>query len=149
MISADTNVFVYLHQAGVPDKTATARRVLELMTRTQASVGLQVVGELQNVVGKKFKRSPIEAAEAGRRLLVSFPTFAPTPRAALEGLSQLAAGRMSYWDALLVFSASDAGVKTLLTEDMQDGAVISGVRIVNPFDGQGGLTERARQALSA
>jgi predicted nucleic acid-binding protein len=40
---------------------------------------------------------------------------------------------LAWWDALLVASALMAGCKMFLTEDMQDGQAISGMRIVNPF----------------
>ncbi len=38
-----------------------------------------------------------------------------------------------FGDALVVRSASAAGCGRLLSEDMQDGQVIDGVRIENPF----------------
>jgi predicted nucleic acid-binding protein len=40
---------------------------------------------------------------------------------------------ISYWDALIVHCAKLAGCRELLSEDMQHGQVIDGVRIVNPF----------------
>lgn len=40
---------------------------------------------------------------------------------------------LSFWDALVVRSASAAGCGRLLSEDMQDGQTIDGVRIENPF----------------
>lgn len=36
-------------------------------------------------------------------------------------------------DALLVASAPVAGCKAFIAEDMQDGRMIFGVRIINPF----------------
>ena len=39
----------------------------------------------------------------------------------------------SIWDSALIAAASMLGCHTLLTEDMQDGQVIDGVRILNPF----------------
>jgi predicted nucleic acid-binding protein len=41
--------------------------------------------------------------------------------------------RISFWDALIVHAARDSGCVQLLTEDMQAGATIAGVRVVNPF----------------
>lgn len=38
-----------------------------------------------------------------------------------------------WWDSLIVASAIATGCDTLLTEDMQHGRVIDGVRITNPF----------------
>jgi len=39
----------------------------------------------------------------------------------------------SFWDALIVRCAKQAGCSVLLTEDMQDEREIDGARIVNPF----------------
>lgn len=39
----------------------------------------------------------------------------------------------SFWDALIVRAASTAGCGLLLTEDLQHGQVVDGVRIENPF----------------
>lgn len=40
---------------------------------------------------------------------------------------------LSHWDSLIVASCAEAGVDTLLTEDMQHGAVYDSVRIENPL----------------
>ena len=40
---------------------------------------------------------------------------------------------LSWYDSLLIAAAAEAGCSTLYTEDMQHGAVIRGVKIVNPF----------------
>jgi predicted nucleic acid-binding protein len=50
--------------------------------------------------------------------------------AALEAVR---ARRLSFWDAMLWASAQRAGVRCLLTEDLQDGFVLQSVRFVNPF----------------
>ena len=39
----------------------------------------------------------------------------------------------SFYDALIVVSALEAGCDTLLTEDLQAGQRIAGLTIVNPF----------------
>jgi predicted nucleic acid-binding protein len=41
--------------------------------------------------------------------------------------------RLSFWDALIVQAALSGGCIELLTEDMQTGRAIAGLRIVNPF----------------
>ena len=42
--------------------------------------------------------------------------------------------RLAFWDAMLWAAAQRAGVRHLLTEDLQDGFALAGVRFVNPFD---------------
>jgi predicted nucleic acid-binding protein len=41
--------------------------------------------------------------------------------------------RLSFWDALIVATAAKAGVASILSEDLNSGQVISGIRIRNPF----------------
>jgi predicted nucleic acid-binding protein len=38
-----------------------------------------------------------------------------------------------YWDALMLAAAQHQGCKLMLTEDLQHGQMVDGVRIVNPF----------------
>jgi predicted nucleic acid-binding protein len=40
---------------------------------------------------------------------------------------------ISFWDAVIVVSASEAGCSVLLTEDLNAGQIIAGVLIRNPF----------------
>ena len=42
--------------------------------------------------------------------------------------------RLAFWDAMLWAAAQRAGVRHLVTEDLQDGFELAGVRFVNPFD---------------
>ncbi|WP_282008898.1 PIN domain-containing protein [Brevundimonas aveniformis] len=149
MISIDTNVLVYVSDDDEPAKQATARDLIRAAMLRPTRLGLQVVGELQNVLLRRLKQPPWVAAQNARNVLHAFDTFAANERASEEALTQMAAGRLSYWDALLVFSARDAGVKTLLTEDMQDGAVVGGVTIINPFAPDGSLSATAQAALKA
>ena len=65
----------------------------------------------------------------------------------MKGPEKSVAGRASYWDALLVATAGEAGCTLILTEDLTDGAVLSGVEIHNPFAAAGGLTARAGRLL--
>lgn len=41
--------------------------------------------------------------------------------------------RLSFYDARIVQAASVSGCPRLLSEDIQDGAVIAGVKVENPF----------------
>jgi len=41
---------------------------------------------------------------------------------------------VAFWDAMLWASARRAGVKHLLTEDLQDCFTLQGVTFINPFN---------------
>jgi predicted nucleic acid-binding protein len=44
---------------------------------------------------------------------------------------------ISFYDALVVQAAVAGGCQRVLSEDLQHGATLGGVRIVNPFLGEG------------
>jgi predicted nucleic acid-binding protein len=42
---------------------------------------------------------------------------------------------LSFWDALIIAAARRSGAKKVLSEDLNAGQLVSGVRIENPFLG--------------
>ena len=146
MISADTNVFVYAHDERDALRRAVADAVLERLPSVGAWVGLQVVGELQNALRRRLRLPAAASLVAAERLLACYPTFAHDERAVARALTEAKAGRLSYWDALLLSGADAVGVRVMLSEGMADGLVFGGVEVINPF-GRRGLSRRARQAL--
>jgi len=147
MITLDTNIFVYLVDDRDPAKQAIAAQVIARAAALRAPVALQVVGEFQNASIRKLRLPPFVAAQAARNILTGFVVFGVAVSDADSALGQLAAGRLSYWDALLISSARAAGCSALISEDMQDGATVMGLEIVNPF-GRDGLSDRARTLLA-
>jgi len=148
MITADSNVFVYLWDSGEPKKMAIAQRVTTAMAAAdEVIIGLQVIGEVQNVLTRKLRQTPWEAAQNARNILTTFDTFRATEANANEALALMATGRMAYWDALLVTAARDAGCTVFLTEDMSDGMRHGSMEIINPF-GPDGPSPRVRQILA-
>ena len=148
MITADTNVFVYLWDAAAPNKQTTAQAVLAYVGAQGGSVGLQVVGELQNILRRKLRRPPVQAAAAARLLIRFFSNFRATEANADESLTLMERGVLSYWDALLVTAARDAGCRIVFSEDMQDGARFGALEIVNPFGPGGGPSPRLQALLT-
>ena len=62
--------------------------------------------------------------------LRGWPTTAETVARAAE-LCEVA--RISFWDALIVASAEEVDAGQILSEELNDGQLIVGIRIVNPF----------------
>lgn len=148
MISLDSNVFVYLLDDAEPEKQAVAAEVIARAAALRYPVALQVIGEAQNAARRKLKAPPFVAAQFARNILTAFDVLPASGDDADIALAQLAAGRLSYWDATLISVLRRHGCKALITEDLQDGAVVLGVEIVNPF-ASGGLSARAATLLGA
>jgi predicted nucleic acid-binding protein len=145
-VTADTNVFVYSVDGRDPVKQQTARQVFAALANADSLVALQVVGELQNALHRRLKAPVHLASQQARNVFATFRSFGYAPYAVDIALAQSAAGRLSYWDALLLASCAQAGLTVLLSEDMQDGFKLGGVEVVNPF-GPSGLSARAREVL--
>ncbi|MCA1529683.1 PIN domain-containing protein [Bradyrhizobium yuanmingense] len=126
----DTNILVYAQQSG---PKATISR--DLIARG-GSISVQVLNELINVLRKKDNRSwrDIELVldDVDAALDPALPLTAATTRAALA----LARDHgFSYYDALIIAAAIEAGCDVLYSEDLQHGRSIGGLTIVNPFLG--------------
>ena len=67
--------------------------------------------------------------DAWRAVLPVQPAADSDLSAALEAVR---AHRLAFWDAMWA-SAQRAGVRHLLTEDLQDGFALRGVMFINPF----------------
>ena len=144
--AADTNVYVYLHDDRDLEKQSAARAVVRRLSHSDAAISLQVVGELQNVLRRRLKLPQHVAQQEARNAFVSLPSFAYDAACVERALAQAAAGRLAYWDALLLAACNSAGIGVLFSEDMQDGFQLGGVEVVNPF-GATGLSERAQRLL--
>jgi predicted nucleic acid-binding protein len=148
VITADTNVLIYLWDNHAPDKTAVAQLVASTLVDRSGRLGLQVIGETQKVLLRKLRQPAWQAAQNARNLLVSFDIFRASEVNASEAMTMMAAGRLSYWDGLLVTAARDAGCRVMLSEDMHDGARFGDLEIVNPF-GPAGPSDRMKALLAA
>jgi predicted nucleic acid-binding protein len=132
-VFVDTNVFVYADDRAARAKRLRARTVLsELIRSRRAVVSTQVMQEYFAAAVKKLGLSP-ERARIRVERLNRLDVVLIRPELILGAIDLCRLHALSFWDALVVRSASAAGCGRLLSEDMQDGQTIDGVRIENPF----------------
>jgi predicted nucleic acid-binding protein len=129
----DTNVLIYADDKAAPAKQ---RRALDLVAEHRRAgtgvVSLQVLQEYFVTITRKLR---VEQRIARRKveLLSEFDVTATDVTDILAAIDLHLLHGFSFWDALVMRSAKQAGCSVLLTEDMQDTREIDGVRIVNPF----------------
>lgn len=129
----DTNILVYS-----VDRTAGVRhqRAVTIVRRAVVAecwLTLQAVSEFYAVVSRKRVMVPADAARIAGYWLDVFPSAVVSAASVRAALVSDRDGRASYWDALLVATAAEAGCTAILTEDLADGSTMHGVRILNPF----------------
>jgi predicted nucleic acid-binding protein len=132
-IFVDTNVFVYADDRGAKTKRARARHVLsDLIRERRAVVSTQVMAEYFSAATKKLRLSP-ERARTRVERLNRLDVVLVRPELILGAIDLVRLHSLSFWDALVIRSASAAGCARLLSEDLADGETIDGVKIENPF----------------
>lgn len=131
----DTNVFVYALDSSDPTKQAIAATVVRRALGGQGVTSSQVAQEFLNVVLKRAS-TPLGVEDARRALdamilpLVQVWASAPLYHRALDVKARWGFG---FYDSLIVAAALQARVSHLLTEDLQHGQRVEGLRIENPF----------------
>jgi predicted nucleic acid-binding protein len=131
----DTNILLYAHDSEAGRKGEIAsERIKRLWESGDGVLSLQVLQEFYVNVTRKIPR-PLTIPQAREILRVyqawiNHHTTIDTVLRATE-ISELA--QISFWDSLIVASAEHAGCGELLSEDLNTGQVIAGVKVVNPF----------------
>jgi predicted nucleic acid-binding protein len=135
MVSFDTNILVYATLSIPLAKTGRARDLLVRGMRTGSCILLlQTLAEFSSVairkagIGVDAVRTTIDA---WRAVLPVQGTEDDDLSAALDAVKN---NRLAFRDAMLWAAAQRAGVRHLVSDDLQDGFELAGVRFVNPFD---------------
>lgn len=128
----DTNVLVYSVDLRDPVKCATARRLLQTCGTHSGVLSTQVLQEFYVTVTRKETLSSSDAL-AFINALTRFEVVPIDVPAIQRAVSIHQQHKISFWDALIIASAEKGGCRLLWSEDLQDGQVIAGIRIRNPF----------------
>ena len=128
-------MLVYLYDEDEPEKRARALEVFEREVESgRAALSSQVLQEFYVNATRKLRR-PLtpERAEARVCDLSRLPLVQVDPSLILAAIARSQRMVLSFWDALIVEAALAGGADRLLTEDLQHGQEIEGLRIENPF----------------
>jgi len=116
-VFVDTNLLVYLFDRDAPpEKRARVRQEFYVAPTAKLATPL----------------SPEEAEEAVTGF-ASLPVVQVDPPMVIAAIRAGRRHRLSFWDALIVQAAVEAGCARPLSEDMNHGRQLGPVRIENPF----------------
>lgn len=133
-IFLDTNFLVYLQNQSEPEKQAHCRAVLQTLAAKDVMVlSTQVLQEFYVVMTRKMAAEPVQV-KGIIQLFRQFEVVTIDAEAISQAIDLSILQQISFWDALIVTAAHRANCSIVLTEDLNAGQNISGVRIVNPFD---------------
>lgn len=136
MIFLDTNVLVYASgvHGGDPGRTGRARALVR--ADEDYAVSVQVIQEFYDRVTRLVGGEAALTRDEAMAFVEHWRGFAVEPLT-MELFDRATAIEARtgyrYWDCAILAAAQIAGCDTLLSEDLQHGRTIDGVRIVNPF----------------
>jgi predicted nucleic acid-binding protein len=145
----DANILVYSVDRAAGPRHLLAVEIVQRSAYADCQLTLQALSEFYVVSTRKGMTEVARAASLVTRWLVAFPCAGASANAVRSAIATAMTGRASYWDALLVATAAEAGCTLILSEDMADGSTLGGVEIHNPFTRTGQLTARTRRLLDA
>ena len=131
----DTNVLVYAYDVSAGDKHVRAVELLDDVASTERGVlSVQVLQELFVTLTMKVPE-PLVVREAA--LLVSdlgaMPTHAPGVDDVIAAIEVHRRLRLSFWDAMILHSATEMGCGVLWSEDVSQSKRYNGTEVRNPF----------------
>jgi predicted nucleic acid-binding protein len=131
----DTNILVYAHDRSAGVKHRRARALVEqLWDSGKGVLSTQVLQELCINLRRKAG-NPLSIDEV--RLLIrdyaAWDVVTNTPASILKALDIETRYKISFWDALIVQAAEDAGASILYSEDLAAGQRYGVTRVLNPL----------------
>jgi predicted nucleic acid-binding protein len=133
----DSSILIYAHDldAGVKREQAVAR-LRELWDSGTGRLSVQVLQEFY--VNATQKLATPMARSTAREVIKTYGVWvhhATTVETVTRATEIADLARISFWDALIVASAEEVDADELLSEDLNDGQAIAGIKIVNPLKG--------------
>ena len=131
----DTNIIIYAYDVTAGKKHETARRIItDLWDSGLGVISTQVLQEfLVNVVQKIPKPIDKQQAKEIVRDFLKWLVVVNTGDSIIDAIDLCLRFGYSFWDSMIIEAAIKGGAAVLISEDLPDGQVVSGVTIKNPF----------------
>lgn len=132
----DTNILVYSFDRTAPEKQVVAQDIIKTaLTEQTGCISSQVVQEFLNVAMKKF--NPSLSSDDALIYLQNVLTPLCDVFTSIElyklTIAIVHRWQFSFYDAMMVAAALQAGCQILYSEDLQHGQQIESLEVVNPF----------------
>ncbi|MBE2198931.1 MAG: PIN domain-containing protein [Anaerolinea sp.] len=129
----DTNLWVYLYAKNAPEKQAPVKKLVAMHFESIV-LSTQILGELYHVLTRKKLTTTAVAREIILEIIKTFPVLEIDAVKVVKALDIHTRYGYSYWDSLILATASLHDCDTLYSEDMQHEQLVENkVQIINPF----------------
>jgi predicted nucleic acid-binding protein len=131
----DANILVYSIETG-DHRQEAAIAIIAGAARAGGLITVQALGEFFFATTRQRKLAPEAAMRQVALWSTAFGAPLPqSPAALTEAMAAAAAGRFSFWDAMLLTTAAQAGCTAIISEDMAPGTQLGPIRVIPAFAG--------------
>lgn len=134
-IFIDTNILIYAYDISAGKKHEISKNIIiDLWDKGNGILSTQVLQEFFVAVTKKISK-PLNVRTAKEIVndLLKWDVVVNDGDSILGAIDIHENYQYSFWDSMIIYSALTSGADLLFSEDLADGQVIKGMKIVNPF----------------
>ena len=130
----DTNIFLYAVDKSNLDKQSIAKKIVveALRPGSDCLISVQVLSEFASVALRKMKL-PARIILAMLQELQKIPCADITPSIPGRAIEVQELYDIQFYDAQLIAMAERYGCLEFISEDLSDGQIYCGVKVVNPL----------------
>lgn len=131
----DTSILLYAYDTAAGQRHEMASALVDRLWRERrGAISVQVLQEFYvNATRKIAETIGPNVAVDRLKSLARWRVHSPLPDDVIAAAIWSTRHRLSFRDAMIVRSAAELRCDTLWTEDLNDGHVIEGVRLTDPF----------------
>ena len=130
----DTNILVYsVDENDLQKKEIASQLLTDASSSKTGIISTQSLQEFYNVAVKKLKLSKQIAKEYVELFSSQLTVKQVTVPLILNAIDISINNKLSFWDSLILSSANDNGCIIVYSEDLNNGQIVGGTKILNPF----------------
>lgn len=130
----DTNILVYsVDENDLQKKEIASQLLTDASSSKTGIISTQSLQEFYNVAVKKLKLSKQITKEYVELFSSQLTVRQVTVPLILNAIDISIKNKLSFWDSLILSSANDNGCIIVYSEDLNNGQIVGGTKILNPF----------------
>ncbi len=130
----DSNILVYFADGANPQKQQIAENLIKnAVINDNGVISTQSLQEFFAATTRKLLCTKEKAKEYVENFSDSFTVEQTSVPLILKAINISIKNQFSFWDSLILSAAIQSGCIICYSEDLSNGQIIEGVKIVNPF----------------
>jgi predicted nucleic acid-binding protein len=130
----DSNVLVYFFDERDIRKQNIAMELINSLTKTRTGqISTQALQEYFNVITKKLKCDKMQVRKDVENYARIFPVHSNRLKDILSAIDISIRTQFSFYDSLIIAAAKATSCNIVYSEDLNDGQMVDGIKIINPF----------------